>query len=508
LSLESFAAELEDLARYNDWGSRTAYFTEDGDWTYGRLYDTAARAAGFLRSRGIRPGDRALIVLPDGIAWVIAFLAAARAGCTAVPVNPELTADDHTFMAGDCAAKLVITTAELSGRFARESCLTAEDLMTGASTADPCVPVETDVPLYVHYTSGTTGRPKGVLHPQGNPAAYYRTVGQALGIGPDDVTLSVSKLFFTYGFCNSLVFPLFSGSSAVLIPTRPAPDVVGGLVARHRVSVLYAVPSWFGRMVAEGDAAEFGSVRIAVSGGERFPLDMTTRASDFLGAPVLNQLGATEIGCAVTANTVGYNKPGTIGRIVPGYEVELRDGDGRPVGDETEGGLWVRGAALMSGYLNRPEATAEVLVDGWLHTKDRVIRHADGTYTHVARSDDLEMVGGITMSPMEVEDVLRGHREIREVGVAAVADHQGATKLRAFVVPVPGCTEEALEAELLALARSRLAPYKVPRSVRFVDALPRTTTGKLRRFVLRTMTEPDPQTAPTARDGDHAHRDH
>jgi fatty-acyl-CoA synthase/fatty acid CoA ligase FadD22 len=212
---------------------------------------------------------------------------------------------------------------------------------------------------------------------------------------------------------------------------------------------------------------------------------MTDRAADFLGAPVLNQLGATEIGCAATANTVVYNTPGTIGRVVPGYEVQLRDGDGNVIGDETEGDMWVRGASMMSGYLNRPDATDAVLVDGWLRTRDRVVRHHDGTFTHVARTDDLEMVGGITMSPMEVEDVLATHHGVREVAVAAVPDSIGATKLRAFVVAEPGRCATDLESELIALARSRLAAFKVPRSVELVDALPRTSTGKLRRFVLR-----------------------
>lgn len=499
-----FAAGLEELAHAGGWGERTAYLTEEGTWTHGEVHDTAARAVSVLRRLGVRPGDRVLVVLPDGIGWVVAFLAVARAGCTVVPVNPELTAEDHAFMARDCLARLVITSPEHADRFGAWRCLTIGELLAGAAYADRAEAVDARVPLYVHYTSGTTGRPKGVVHPQGNPAVYHRTVGRSLGVRGDDVTLSVSKLFFTYGFCNALVFPLFSGSAAVLVAGRPTPDLVGDLVARHRVSLLYAVPSWFGRVVAEGDPDRFGSVRAAVSGGERFPRDMTERAADFLGAPVLNQLGATEVGCAATMNTLAHNVSGTIGRRVPGYRIAVRDAAGQAVGDEVEGGLWVRGPALMNGYLNRPEATAEVLVDGWLHTRDRVIRHANGTFTHLARSDDLEMVGGITMSPMEVEDVLRAHREVREVAVAAVPDRVGASRLRAFVVAEPGYAAGELEAQLLALARANLAPYKVPRSVRFVAELPRTTTGKLRRFAVRAWTVEEPR---SPKGGNHAEAD-
>jgi fatty acid CoA ligase FadD22 len=484
----NFAAELEVLAQRKGWRDRAAFLTEYGTWTYGRLYDGMARAATVLRRHGVRAGDRVFIVLPDGIGWVTSFLAAAYAGCTAVPVNPELTAQDHLFMAGDCDASLVITTEELGRRFSSGRWLDVNRLLAEATTADPAAPTRARVPLYVHYTSGTTGKPKGVVHPQRNPSVYYQTVGRALGIQPDDLTLSVSKLYFTYGFCNAMVFPLFSGSAAVLVEQRPSPAAVAELIARHRVTKLYAVPSWFGRMVAELAPGAVRSVRAAVSGGERFTARMTNRTADFLGAPVFNQLGATEIGCAATANTPGHNVPGTIGRAVPGFRIQVRDGQGEPVGDETEGDLWVTGPAMMSGYLNRPEATAAVLVDGWLHTRDRVIRHADGTYTHVARTDDLEMVGGITMSPMEVEDVLSTHDGVREVAVAAVPDHVGATKLRAFVVPAQRARPPAeLESELIALARSRLAPFKVPRSVQVVDALPRTSTGKLRRFLLRQL---------------------
>ncbi|WP_020667111.1 class I adenylate-forming enzyme family protein [Amycolatopsis nigrescens] len=491
ISVPNYAAQLEAMAVRNGWLRRTAFFTEEGPWTYGRLYDTAARAVTVLHRHGVRAGDRVMIVAPDSIAWVVAFLATARAGCTVVPVNPDLTAQDHLFMAADCDVKLVVTTEELAGRFDAGRFLDVGRLLAEAAVAGAAAPAPAGVPLYVHYTSGTTGRPKGVVHPQRNPFAYHETVGRAIDVRPDDVTLSVSKLYFTYGFCNSMVFPLFSGSSAVLISDRPAPGMIGELVARYQVSRLYAVPSWFGRMADEADPALFGSVRGAVSGGERFTKDMTDRSAEFLGAPVLNQLGATEIGCAATANTFGHNVPGTIGRAVPGFEVELRDENRRPIGDETEGDMWVRGAAMMREYLNRPDATEAVLVDGWLYTRDRAVRHADGTFTHVARTDDLEMVGGITMSPMEVEDVLRTHRGVREVAVAAVADYRGATKLRAFVVaaPSPPELESELEAELIALARSRLAPYKVPRSVQLVDSLPRTSTGKLRRFVLRQTVE-------------------
>jgi fatty-acyl-CoA synthase/fatty acid CoA ligase FadD22 len=480
-------AELSGLVRRNRWHDRPAFHTGDRIWTHGELYDAAARAGTVLARAGVGPGRRVLIALPDEIGWVVSFLATVAVGGTAVPVNPALTADDHRFMAGDCDATVVVTTGELAGRFDGGRCLEVGRLLAEAGRADPASTVETDAPLYLHYTSGTTGRPKGVLHRQGNPAIFHRAIGRAcFQMAPEDVTLSVSKLYFTYGFCNTLVFPLYSGSSAVLVAERPTPAVASMLVDRHSVSVLYAVPSWYGRAVVEADEGAFKSLRFAVTAGERISTDLTERSAALLGAPVLNQLGATEIGCAVTANTVGHNVPGTVGRPVPGFTLELRDHGGTPVGEDTEGILWVRGPTLMHGYLNRPDATAEALVDGALVTRDRLVRNADGTYTHLGRTDDMEMVGGITVSPIEVEDLLGTHPRVLEVAVAAVPDRSGATKLRAFVVPIGSDgVPEQLESELIALARARLAPFKVPRSVRFVTALPRTPSGKLRRFLLR-----------------------
>jgi fatty-acyl-CoA synthase/benzoate-CoA ligase/fatty acid CoA ligase FadD22 len=343
-------------------------------------------------------------------------------------------------------------------------------------------------PLYIQYTSGTTGRPKGVVHCHGDVKTYHDLIGRRLlRISPDDVTLSVSKLFFAYGFGNAFAFPLCSGSSAVLVDRRPNPAAVDELVVRHRVTLLYSVPSAYAALVADradGHTACFATVRAAISAGEGLPAGLGARVTELLGAPVLEQIGSTEAGHAFCANSFLHNRPGTVGRPVPGFEVELRDRAGRPVPDGEEGELWVRGPTLTPGYRNRSEETARTLVGGWLATRDRARREDDGTFTHLGRADDMEMVGGITVSPLEVEALLRSHPAVKEVAVAAVTDQRGASRLRAFVVPVTPIPV-GLEAELICLARDRLAAFKVPRSVSFVPSLPRTPTGKLRRHLVR-----------------------
>ncbi|MFI6930093.1 AMP-binding protein [Streptomyces sp. NPDC050287] len=486
----NLAAHLAALAERRGWTGRAAFRQGHRVWTHGEVHALAGRAAGVLAEQGVRPGDRVLLALPDGIAWVTAFLATARLGAVAVLVNPELPAAEHAFMAEDTQAVLCVTGPGLEDRFSDRARLGADQFLAlvHATGPAPAHPVDAHTPLYIQYTSGTTGRPKGVVHTHGDPRTYHDLIGRRLlRITQDDVTLSVSKLYFAYGFGNAFVFPLFSGSSAVLVDGRPAPATLDELVARHRVTLLYSVPSAYAALVADrgsGHEARFASVRAAVSAGEGLPTVLGMQVAELLGAPVLEQIGSTEAGHAFCANSFEYNRPGTVGRPVPGFEVELRDRDGHPVPDGAEGELWVRGPTVTPGYLNRPEETDRALAGGWLATRDRACREPDGTYRHLGRADDMEMVGGITVSPLEVEDVLRTHPAVREVAVTAVRDGQGRNVLRAFVVPA-ATPPPGLGDELIRLAREHLAAFKVPRSVSLVPSLPRTPTGKLRRHLVR-----------------------
>jgi 4-hydroxybenzoate adenylyltransferase len=496
----NLASGLAALAEAQGWTDRPAFHQGHRAWTHGEVHDLAARAAGVLADHGVCPGDRVLLALPDSLAWVTAFLATARLGAVAVLVNPELPSADHEFMAEDAGAALCVTGPGLEERFDGRTRLGADQLVALTRSTPPTTgahPAGPRTPLYIQYTSGTTGTPKGVVHCHGDPGTYHELIGdRLLRITPDDVTLSVSKMFFAYGFGNAFVFPLFSGSSAVLVDRRPSPAAVDELVARHRVTLLYSVPSAYAALVADradGHAACFASVRVAVSAGEGMPAGLGERVTELLGAPVLEQIGSTEAGHAFCANSLDANTPGTVGRPVPGFDVELRDRAGHPAPDGSEGELWVKGPTLTTGYLNLPGETDRVLVDGWLNTRDRARCEPDGTYRHLGRADDMELVGGITVSPLEVEAVLRKHPAVREVAVAAVTDERGATALRAYVVigvssstaPTFAATRSGLESELIGLAREHLAAFKAPRTVHVVPSLPRTPTGKLRRHLVR-----------------------
>jgi acyl-coenzyme A synthetase/AMP-(fatty) acid ligase len=493
----NLAVSLARRCQARGWIDRPAFYSPGQVYCHGEVHAGGQAAAVQMALAGAVRDDRIVIVAADGIEMVWAFLGAVRLGATAVLVNPMLTVDDHAFMVADCQPSLVICEAVLEERFAPlATVLTTASLgaaiVGGNPGADPTAEVTRETPAYAQYTSGTTGRPKAALHRHSDPAGYHVAMGDGvLALGPDDVVLSISKTYFAYGLGNTIFFPLFSGCAAVLDPAHPTVERVAAEVVRYGVTVLFAVPSFYARLVAEGDPAHFGGLRAAVCAGETLQPAMYERVTGWLPCEILDGLGSTEVGQTFISNTLGHSRPGSIGTILSGYEASVRDEQGRPLPAGQRGSLWIRGATVMLGYLNRPAETAAVVVDGWCCTGDWAAVDDEGYYQHLGRLDDMEMVGGINVSPLEVEAVLLQHPAVAEVAVAAVEDSVGATRLRCFVVPDPRTIwSETTGRQLLDLARAHLAPFKVPRSVTPVTSLPRTPTGKLRRHVLRAGWPP------------------
>lgn len=485
----NLAEVLEARAVEGGWAGDVALVVGDRAFTHAQVHDGAARAASLLAGLGAGRGDRVLIVLPDGVEFVWAFLGAVRLGAVAVPVNPRLTAADHQFAAAGTGAVVVVCGAHLAGRFAGRVVLPAGGMepALAACPPHPAADVAPDEGAYAQYTSGTTGAPRAALHAHGHPLVYFEAFARrAIAVERADVVLSVSKLYFAYGLGNSLFFPLLAGCRAVLHPGHPRPDDVAELVARHGVSVLFSVPTFYAHLVAGGRPDAFSSLRVAVSAGEALGVALAERARAFLGCPILDGLGSTEVGQTFASNSLERCRDATVGQALAPYRVSVRDDRGRELPAGEVGALWVAGPTVLLEYLGEPEATAAVKRGDWLCTGDRAELDADGFVRLHGRSDDVEMVGGICVSPLEIEAVLSRHPAVTEIAVAAVVGPDGGSCLHAFVVPAPGAqAAEVVQAELVALARAELAPFKVPRSVAFVEALPRTPTGKLRRFVLR-----------------------
>lgn len=496
----NLAAVMEARAHDGGWWGDVAFLVGERAFTHGDVHQGAARAAALLAEAGAGPGDRVLIALPDGVEFAWAFLGAVRLGAIAVPVNPRLTAADHADLAAGAGARVVVCTTELAGRFEDRVVVVSEGLEAALSGYPPMPPADVAAGdgAYAQYTSGTTGAPKAALHAHAHPLVYFEAFArQAIAIGRDDVVLSVSKLYFAYGLGNSLFFPLLAGCRAVLHPEPPRPDDVAALVRRHGVTILFSVPTFYAHLVAGAHADALSSVRVAVSAGEPLGVPLAERARAVLGCPILDGIGSTEVGQTFASNTVEVWRDGTVGQTLPPYRVSVRDGKGRSVTPGRVGALWVAGPTLLLEYLGQPAATAAVRKGEWLRTGDRATLDAEGFLCLRGRSDDVELVGGICVSPLEIEAVLARHPAVVEVAVAGVVGPDGGSRLEAFVVAAPSVhPDENLAGELTSFARAELAPFKVPRSVAFVEALPRTPTGKLRRFVLRSGSWSAPPQAP------------
>ena len=485
----NLSAVLEDGALAGGWWERIAFLVDGRAFTHAEVHEGAASTASLLAEHGVGRGDRVLLVLPDGIEFVWAFLGSLRLGAMAIPVNPRLTAHDHRALLEDSQPAVVVAGGELVDRFGARL-VPAETLEAAPAdrAGSPAVPVAPEDPAYAQYTSGTTGAPKAAVHRHRDPLVYFTAFARpAAAIDRGDVLFSVSKMFFAYGLGNSLFFTLLAGCRAVLHPGAAKPGVVADLVKGHGVTVLFSVPTFYAHLLACVGPGELPSLRAAVSAGEPLKVALAERAREALRCPILDGLGSTEVGQTFVSNTLTHQRDGTIGRALPPYEVEVRDGDRRPLAPGEAGTLWVRGPTILLEYLGKPEATAAVKDGEWLCTGDRAAIEPDGFVCHLGRVDDIELVGGVNVAPAEVEELLARHDGVTEVAVAGVRDALGASRLEAFVVLSPAArSSEEVTAELVALAARHLAPHKVPKVVNCVAALPRTATGKLQRFVLRS----------------------
>jgi benzoate-CoA ligase family protein len=491
-------------------GDRTALRCDGVDLTYRHLRDLTAQVAAALAALGMRREERVLFVMADGLELAAGILGAMRAGMVAVPVNTMLTAADLGLLMADSRARVVVCGSEFAD--ATSTALAATDAVThlvmtgGARPAVPSgvtmlawdealalatggpadvIPVGDDAAALWLYTSGTTGTPKAAMHRHANIRHVCETyAAQVLGIRPDDRSLSVAKLFFAYGIGNSLFFPLSAGATAILDPRRATPATVAERARTDRPTIFHAVPAFFaGMLAADLPADTMASVRIATSAGEALPAPLQMRWTARFGADILDGLGSTEALHIFVSNAPGDIGPGTSGRPVPGYQVEIRDETGAPVAAGTPGTLFVRGESIATGYWCRTATTRAVFQGEWLATGDTYVQDDNGRYVCLGRSSDMIKSGGIWVSPGEVEARLLEHPEVNEAAVVGGTDADGLERPVACVVLSPGA--QVSEADLIEFCRAGLARFKAPRAIVVVDELPRTATGKLQRFKVR-----------------------
>lgn len=478
-------------------GERAAIVTDDATLTYAELDLAVRRCASALRSLGVHRGDRVALLLRDSPVLSIGFWGAIAAGAIAVPVNTLLKDHDYRTIFHDADARLVIYDPSIvDARPLVADGATALPVAEASAAIDAATPTETyarthrDGFAFFLYSSGTTGEPKGVVHLQHDMWICCETYGRSiLHVRPDDRCFSIAKLFFAYGLGNAQYFPFHVGGSAVLFEGRPTPEAVFAQVKRHRPTLFFGVPTAYANMLAamdDGLEADFSSVRACGSAGEALPAALFERWRERTGLPILDGIGSTEICHIFLSSRPDALRAGSTGKAVPGYDLRLVDESGDDVPHGELGDLLVRGDSTMACYWNKHEATKHTLRGDWIRTGDKYLRDEDGFYFHGGRSDDMLKAGGIWVSPVEVEGVLLEHASVLECAVVGGEDDDGLVKTHAYVAVRSGIVASPELGEALrAHAKSRLAPYKCPRWVTFVDQLPKTATGKIQRFLLR-----------------------
>lgn len=497
----TYNATVDLLERNLVTGRRDRPYLRAGDrmWSFQEVSDAADAVGAGLLDLGLERGDRVILATRDRPEFVITFWGAIKVGLVAVPVAPVLSSAEMHFILVDSEARAIVCDSSSAASVVPAAEGTpATCLYVGSEPIDRTTgwseirhergsvraarTDEDDIALWL-YTSGTTGLPKAVMHRHRHlrsaPEALSR---QVLGMEADDVVLSVSRMFFAYGLGNSVYLPAAAGASVVLSETPILPAMIRDTLERSEATLLFGVPTFYRGLVRLAVERPLSTLRMAISAGESLDAELLERFRDRFGLNLLDGLGTTEALHHVTSNRPDDVFPGSAGRALDGYEIRVLDRDQDPVAEGRSGELWLRGPTTFAGYWRRPELTERAHDGAWMRTGD-LARIVDGRLFHEGRLDDLIKLGGIQVSPVEIEDVLRGHPDVSDAVVVPIDERSGVAVLRALVVSER--TESGLESELRRLCRGRLASFKIPQSFEVVSRLPTNASGKLRRSALR-----------------------
>jgi len=498
------ASRIVDRHVESGRADKPAFIAEDATLTYEQLRKHVNRAGGLLKELGVGREHRVLLVLDDTTVFPIMFLGAMRIGAIPVPVSHRDKPDNFRHYIEDSYANVVVTDADslpqlqtILGEQLRYVVRGVEgtgvvELDDGLAAQDEerdAAPTHRDDMAFWLYSSGSTGKPKGVVHLHHDIEVTCESyAGEVLGLREDDVTFSTTKLFHAYGLGNGLSFPLWFGATSVIMrgPTKPEP--VLRTLRERRPTVFFSVPGLYGALVRD-EAADgaLDSVRMCVSAAEALPPQTFDRWRERFGLEIIDGIGSTEMLHIFCSNRPGAVEPGTTGRAVPGYDLRIVDDAGQVLEGPAVGGLEVRGDSCAAFYWHQHEKTKSCMRGEWYSSGDRYERREDGAYVYVGRMDDMLKIGGLWVSPIDMEHVLLAHPRVRGVGVVGI-EIEDATRIAAYVEREDGpANDEALADELRAWCKERLRRYEYPHVVEFVDELPRTLTGKVQRFALRDL---------------------
>jgi benzoate-CoA ligase family protein len=489
-------------------GGKPAFHCESRTLTYDDVLDLTNRTGNALAELGVGMEDRVLMLCLDAPEFIGTFWGAMKLGAVPVPVNTLMRSADYLYFLNDSRAKVAVVSSALlaelepvlaqatflrhvlvaGGRSARHP--SWEDAVGKASSTLAAAPTSRDDAAFWLYSSGSTGFPKGAVHLHHDMVICTETYAkQVLGLRESDRVFSAAKLFFAYGLGNAGYFPMGVGAESVLYSPRPTPDAVFEVLATHRPTIFFGVPTLYAGMLAVKDAErrwDLSSLRLCVSAGEALPDEIYARWRERFGVEIIDGIGTTEILHIFLSNRPGSARPGSTGLEVPGYEAIIVDETGAPVKRGEIGNLRVKGDSTMAFYWNKHDKTRETLWGSWIQTGDKYHQDEDGYFWYAGRADDMLKVGGIWVSPVEVEATLVRHPAVLEAAVVGKEDEERLVKPKAFVVlKEPSTASPGLGDELKAFVKDKIAPYKYPRWVEFLDELPKTATGKIQRFKLR-----------------------
>lgn len=494
--------------------AKAAILSGDRTVTYGQLHEAVNRFGNVLLGLGVRREERVAILLPDSPEWVYAFFGAIKIGAVAIPFNTMLAGKDYEYLLNDSRAQVLVVHADLVHnidairdrlRYLKHTILVGARadghldfdavMQDACPTLEPADTSKDDMAFWL-YSSGTTGFPKGAVHLHHDMiVAADLYARDTIGLRESDVSFSVAKLFFAYGLGNGLYFPLRTGGTTVLLPDRPVPEKVFQTVDRYRPTVFFGVPTSYAALLHEAEKTGrtcLGEARMCVSAGETLPRHLFLEWRKRFQLDILDGIGSTEILHIYISNRPQRARPGSTGELVAGFEAKILDDDGHELPAGHVGTLFIKGDSTASSYWNKHEASKQTFCGQWINTYDKFMVDQDGFFWYSGRANDMLKVSGQAVWPTEVEAVLQEHPAVLESGVTGAATDEGLLKPVAYVVLKDGQQgSPELARELQQFVKSHTAPHKYPRAVVFVEQLPKTASGKIKRFELRHRAAQD-----------------